>query len=181
MYRTEAEFSRAIITKLKSENIDVTRLESHGTGVGIPDMFIQGNGHDCFLELKNSKIVFRPGQLAWHETYYLKHARRKSVITLVSNQFGLRVRTEFDDDLIVVPKKGSLARFLFIASERISYAATNRIALVHWVHKFFPSDMDWDPDVIECIHGQLDKKFDSKYMNSIKYQLYKEVDETFRR
>ena len=44
MYKTEAEFSKALTARLRKEHIRVTRIESHGTGNGIPDMFVDGRG-----------------------------------------------------------------------------------------------------------------------------------------
>lgn len=173
-YRNEAAFSRALIERLNKEGTDCVRLESHSTEVGIPDVFIQGHGHDCFLELKNKEIIYRPGQEAWHKRYYVKHARRKSVLTLCARDSGIYFTSQFDNEVRKI-NASNLSRFLFIASTRISYAETNRIALVHWVNKFWPQ-FDWDPDVIECVSGHLDEPFDSRYMNSIKYQLYEELD-----
>ena len=83
MYRTEAEFSKALTARLRKEHIRVTRIESHGTGNGIPDMFVDGRGVDTFLELKNDptisihnkviKVAWRPGQKAWMFEYFCKH------------------------------------------------------------------------------------------------------------
>ena len=102
MYKTEAEFSKALSAKLKKAGIDVTRIESHGTGNGIPDMFIQCGGWDTFLELKNKpkswahvsakhKIDWRPGQQAWLYNYYLKHAKRRCCLTIQACSNGLLI------------------------------------------------------------------------------------------
>ena len=91
MYKTEAEFSKSLSAKLKKAGFDVTRIESHGTGNGIPDMFVQGHGFDFWLELKNGKGTWRPGQVAWHYTYYLLHGKRKCSLTLRSVAQGIEV------------------------------------------------------------------------------------------
>lgn len=93
---TEADFSRYLIGKLRQGNFDVTRLESHGTGAGIPDMFVQGNGFDFFAELKNSKrfsgkVAWRPGQQAWFANYRRCHAYEVHGVTLISSERGLYV------------------------------------------------------------------------------------------
>lgn len=178
MYKNEAAFVHAIMDQLKAEGTDCVRLESHGTEVGIPDLFVQGHGHDCFVELKNKQIIYRPGQEAWHKRYYNKHARRKSVLTLCARDDGIVFASSFDN--VIRPVKArNLSRFLFVASLRISYAETNRIALVHWVHKFWPVSFDWDPDILECIHERLDEPFDSRYMNDNKFDLFIELESLF--
>ena len=53
MYNTEHAFSVAFCSKLKKAGLFVTRIESHGTGNGIPDIFVCGRGLDTWLELKN--------------------------------------------------------------------------------------------------------------------------------
>lgn len=101
MYKTEAEFSRSLSAKLKEKHMDVTRIESHSTGNGIPDMFVQGLGWDTFLELKNKpkdtviershKINWRPGQQAWMLTYFMKHAKQKCCLTIQACSDGLLI------------------------------------------------------------------------------------------
>lgn len=80
MYNTEYNFSKAFCSKLKKAGMFVTRIESHGTGNGIPDLFVAGVGWDCWVELKNmpdksiySKVLtvpWRPGQIPWALQYF---------------------------------------------------------------------------------------------------------------
>ena len=75
MYKTEHEFSRSFSDRLAKARLMVTRIESHNTGNGIPDMFVCGHGLDTWLELKNDpklsikdkqiKVAWRPGQIVW--------------------------------------------------------------------------------------------------------------------
>lgn len=83
MWESEQKFSRALIKRLKNEGFICNRLETHGTLNGMPDMFVQGNGMDTFIELKNMKNVYvnderlkvswRPGQVAWATVYRNTH------------------------------------------------------------------------------------------------------------
>ena len=94
MFSSEANFARSLSAKLKKHGYNVTRLESHSTGNGIPDMFVQGKGKDVFLELKNCpklsvfnqyiKIPYRPGQVAWMYDYYLYHSKKKWCKTVIA-------------------------------------------------------------------------------------------------
>lgn len=90
MYESETKFVSYIKSRLNNAGFDVQRLESHSTGNGIPDMFVQGFGTDCFIELKNVKqsyawvekhkfiqIAWRPGQIAWAWRYELTHCGKK--------------------------------------------------------------------------------------------------------
>lgn len=103
MYDNEAAFSRSLSSKLAHAGLYVQRLESHGTGNGIPDMFVMGHGFDCFIELKNSKsasstssgthikVAWRPGQQAWMHSYYLAHECKKCCVTLIALRPGVAV------------------------------------------------------------------------------------------
>lgn len=54
---------------------EMTRIESHGTGNGIPDMYVTHRGFSYWIEFKNMprcsifdrswKVAWRPGQQAW--------------------------------------------------------------------------------------------------------------------
>ena len=54
MWHNEKEFVKYLIDKLSSEGAECSRIETPATGVGIPDMFIQGAGDDLFIEAKLS-------------------------------------------------------------------------------------------------------------------------------
>lgn len=84
MWRNEKEFVEYLIDKLSSEGAECSRIETPATGVGIPDMFIQGAGDDLFIEAKllkigindlhdKVKIPWRPGQVAWASKYSMLH------------------------------------------------------------------------------------------------------------
>lgn len=89
MFDTEAKFYDWLRNKV---HLVYTRIESHGTGNGIPDIYATGNKHDVWIELKNDKtlqkknnvrVQWRPGQQAWMVNYsYAMHNR--CCITLVS-------------------------------------------------------------------------------------------------
>lgn len=71
--KDEASFSRSIRHALESEGAMVQSVESGGTAVGIPDLFIRTEKISAWMELKNLiypvrsylEVPFRPGQLAW--------------------------------------------------------------------------------------------------------------------
>lgn len=93
MYKTEAEFSRAITIKLRACGFHVTKIETGMTSQGVPDLFVQGFGSDFWIELKNDnklklknemRISWRPAQVPWAYNYYLKHHKKKYTYTLVA-------------------------------------------------------------------------------------------------
>ena len=83
MWENEQKFSRCLIKRLKNEGFMCSRIETHGTLNGMPDMFVQGHGIDTFIELKNMKTVsvnderfkvsWQPGQVAWATIYRNTH------------------------------------------------------------------------------------------------------------
>jgi len=83
MWENEQKFSHYLIDRLKKEGFVCNRIETHGTLNGMPDLFVQGNGMDTFIELKNMKkasvndkqwkIPWRPGQVAWAAVYRNNH------------------------------------------------------------------------------------------------------------
>lgn len=113
MKENEAALSRSLSAKFKAAAFDVIRIESHGTGNGIPDMFVQGHGIDMWIELKNDKVQerpaqcdykhasllyvsWRPGQVAWALRYYHSHKQNKCTLTVVS----------LIDCYVIIPMKG---------------------------------------------------------------------------
>lgn len=196
MYRTEAEFSKALIARLKREHIRVTRIESHGTGNGIPDMFVDGRGVDTFLELKNDpmhsinskniKVAWRPGQKAWMFEYHIKHVT-KSCLTLVACKDGVAIipmTSTFPDDRVYDPqvisyedlKQIRLSRILevmqdyFIAGTFKETLEGNYLDYINaFVDLYYPG-IDYDP---ECLWDPdlLDKTVDIKYFNNHKLNI----------
>ncbi len=71
--KDEEAFSRAIRKALSEEGALVQAVESGGTAVGIPDLFIRTTRISAWMELKNLifpvryrlEVPFRPGQYAW--------------------------------------------------------------------------------------------------------------------
>lgn len=94
MYKSEAAFSKVLNLKLKLLRYSVTRIETGLTSQGVPDMFVQGNGTDFWLELKNEKklilentklkVHWRPGQQPWAYTYYTQHQKKKNTFTVIA-------------------------------------------------------------------------------------------------
>lgn len=120
MYKTEHEFSRSLSARLTKEHIMITRIESHNTGNGIPDMFVCGRGLDTWLELKNNprlsikdktiKVDWRPGQISWAYTYFQTHTTKCS-LTLVA----------VSDGIFIIPMTKTFNRRIVYNPEGISY------------------------------------------------------------
>lgn len=169
MYEKESDFVRALITKLSSCGLDVTRIESHGTGNGIPDMYVQGYGYDFWIECKNIKsasifnnsikIPWRPGQQGWAFNYYKRHLTKKNTLTIVSVIDGfiiIRHDQVFENNfidlddanrVIIIPKpewrKIDLLHELIIATTNIDYSSCKnyRDALLKYAERSFGMDM----------------------------------------
>lgn len=69
---TESEGRQWLKRKLLRFDLQFQAIESGGTGVGIPDVYIRHNRGSLWLELKIGhyvshavRVIFRPGQLAW--------------------------------------------------------------------------------------------------------------------
>ena len=80
----ESKFAASLVRMFNSNGCNATRIESHGTGNGIPDMYVLGFGTDFWLELKHDpklgqnartiKVDWRPGQQGWMYIYCLQHS-----------------------------------------------------------------------------------------------------------
>lgn len=204
MYNTEAAFSKALTARLRKEHIRVTRIESHGTGNGIPDMFVDGRGVDTFLELKNDptlsiynkviKVAWRPGQKAWMFEYFCKHTT-KSCLTLVACCDGIIIipmYSTFPDDRVYNPtgisyedlKQFRLSRILdamqefFLINDHCEPPAKHTYLdyINAFVDKFYPG-IDYDP---ECLWNPelLDKTIDLKVFNSSKLNMILTLEAT---
>lgn len=204
MYRTEAEFSKALTARLKREHIRVTRIESHGTGNGIPDMFVDGRGLDCWIELKNDPVLsihnrvitvaWRPGQKAWMYEYFIKHTT-KNCLTLVACCDGIIIIpmfSTFADDRVYNPigifyedlKQFRLSRILdamqtyFVIHD--SYVPPAEHTYLDYINAFvdeFYPGIDYDP---ECLWSPdlLDKTIDIKAFNSGKLNMILTLEAT---
>ena len=204
MYSNEAMFSRSLSTKLKDAGLNVVRIESHSTGNGIPDMFVQGYGKDLWLELKcDSKIKlaekvtvsWRPGQQAWHNKYFLSHACHKQVVTLMSVSdgvyiipmeciyFGGNVYRPFHIESSIWNKKihdTELVRLMLIASHNISYRSckTYRDMVIRFFDEYYRPDFDYDPEVIWSTVTEflkLDAQFTNSNTKQFEFKLFEAV------
>ena len=169
MYKTEHEFSKSFSDRLAKAGLMVTRIESHNTGNGIPDMFVCGRGLDTWLELKNDtklsvkdkviKVAWRPGQVAWMYTYFQKH-RTKSCLTLVAASDGIFIipmTATFKDRTVYNPQSISYEDFKWINIWRVleamstyvvTYDCTTYIDMINsFVDMFYPG-VEYDP---ECL------------------------------
>lgn len=191
MAELESDFSRSFSGRLKQFNLDVTRLESHGTSVGIPDMFVQGHGFDFFLELKNKKLVYRPGQKAWHYNYFLRHGREKCVLTLISESNGIRIVPG-----IKVWEKNKPDFTWFIDNKELSmvplvslFHCLTTVNLVHNTYRqaigclatdYFPDSLDYDPDAIWPADIDLDEQFDWFVWEQLKCGIFLTLNRIYR-
>lgn len=191
MAELESDFSKSLSGRLKQFNFDVTRLESHGTSVGIPDMFVQGHGFDFFLELKNKKLVYRPGQKAWHYNYFLRHGRKKCVLTLISESNDIRIVpgiknwtdnkpdwTWFIDnkELSRVPLVSLVHCLTTVNTDHHSY----RQAICCLATDYFPGSLDYDPDCIWPADIDLDKQFDWFVWEQYKCEVFLTLNRIYR-
>ena len=114
MYKSESQFKRDLITNLEKKGWFCQKIESEGTGVGIPDLYITKDECSAWLELKNEpanynkgkiEVHWRPGQQAW-----AIHFAKKSIIptaTIIAFKNGIaaiRTGLELFQDNIVPAK-----------------------------------------------------------------------------
>lgn len=188
MYNTEHDFSKAFCSKLKKAGMFVTRIESHGTGNGIPDLFVAGMGWNYWVELKNmpdksiySKVLtvpWRPGQIPWALQYFNTMCTH-NCLTIVAccdgvviipmicafekhkvyNPVGI---TWKDWSRINVPRVLQAMSEYFIHYPGLSY----REIIIKFCNHFYP-DIDCDPDTLWNPY-LLDNRADYKVFNSQK-------------
>lgn len=102
-YKSESWF-RTVLGKLfTGADFKHVNIESAGTSLGIPDMFVAGHGISAWVELKNEgdltrkdliKIDFQPLQFRWLRDYYKKGA---TCILMVAHTEGVSIFV--DDDI----------------------------------------------------------------------------------
>lgn len=200
MYKTEHEFSKSLSDRLTKAGLMVTRIESHNTGNGIPDMFVCGRGLDTWLELKNDtklsikdkaiKVAWRPGQVAWMYIYFQKH-RTKSCLTLVAVSDGIFIipmTATFKDHIVYNPQSISYEDFKWINIWRVLEAMSvywikdsdeNYLGMINsFVNEFYPG-IDYDP---ECLFNpdMLDKTADIEVFNGNKLGIIMTLEATIR-
>ena len=200
MYKTEHEFSKSLSDRLAKAGLMITRIESHNTGNGIPDMFVCGRGLDTWLELKNDpklsvkdkviKVAWRPGQVAWMYTYFQKH-RTKSCLTLVAASDGIFIipmTAIYKDHVIYNPQSISYEDFKWINIWRVLEAMNtywikgsdeNYLDMINsFVDVFYPG-VDYDP---ECLFNpdMLDKTANAEVFNGNKLDIIMTLEATVR-
>lgn len=202
MYKTEHDFSKSLSDRLAKARLMVTRIESHITGNGIPDMFVCGKGLDTWLELKNDlklsitdkaiKVAWRPGQIAWMYTYFQKHIT-KCCLTLVAASDGIFIvpmTSAFKDHVVYNPNSISYEDLKWIDICRVLTAMstywvkyndddrTYLDMLNSFVDEFYPG-VDYDP---ECLLNpdMLDKPANTEVFNSNKLDIIMTLEATIR-
>ena len=200
MYKTEHDFSKSFSDRLVKARLMVTRIESHNTGNGIPDIFVCGRGLDTWLELKNDpklsikdkviKVAWRPGQLAWMYTYFQKHMF-KNCLTIVAVSDGIFIipMTEiFTNHIVYNPNSISYEDLKWIDICRVLTAMStywvkdsdkNYLDMLNsFVDEFYPG-VDYDP---ECLFNpdMLDKTANTEVFNNGKLDIIMTLEATIR-
>lgn len=200
MYKTEHEFSKSFLDRLAKERLMVTRIESHNTGNGIPDMFVCGRGIDTWLELKNDtklsikdkqiKVAWRPGQIVWMFTYFQKHMT-KCCLTLVAASDGIFIvpmTSAFKDHIVLNPQSISYEDMKWINLQRVLTAMStywlkgsseNYLDMTNsFVDEFYPG-VDYDP---ECLFNpdMLYQAPDTEVFNNNKLDIIMTLEATIR-
>lgn len=202
MYKTEHEFSKSFLDRLAKARLMVTRIESHNTGNGIPDIFVCGRGLDTWLELKNDpklsikdkaiKVAWRPGQIAWMYTYFQKHMT-KCCLTLVAVSDGIFIvpmTSAFKDHTVLNPQSISYDDLRWINIWRVLEAMstywiecngddrTYLDMINSFVDEFYPG-VDYDP---ECLFNpdMLDESADCVIFNNKKLDIIMTLEATIR-
>ena len=200
MYKTEHEFSKSLSDRLAKAGLMITRIESHNTGNGIPDMFVCGRGLDTWLELKNDpklsvkdkviKVAWRPGQVAWMYTYFQKH-RTKSCLTFVAVSDGIFIipmTATFKDHVVYNPQSIGYEDLKWINICRVLDAMStywikgsdeNYLDMLNsFVGTFYPG-IDYDP---ECLFNPdlLDTTANAEVFNNMKLDIVMTLEATIR-
>ena len=200
MYKSEHEFSKSLSDRLVKAKLMITRVESHNTGNGIPDMFVCGQGLDTWLELKNDpklsiknciiKVAWRPGQIVWTYTYFQKHLT-KCCLTLVACSDGIFIvpmTSAFKDHIVLNPQSISYEDLKWINIARVLEAMStywikgsseNYLDMINsFVDEFYPN-VDYDP---ECLFNPdlLDKPANTEVFNNGKLDIIMTLEATMR-
>ena len=206
MYDTENDFSTFLTTKLSKLGMRATRIESHSTSNGIPDMFVDGYGFDTFVELKNDKkysikdkvikVHWRPGQQAWMYEYFLKHKHSKCCLTVVActdGWFVIPMTQIFKNNTVYNAnnfgifykdlKHITIGRLFHLMSTHFSNSDTYRNAIIAMVNKFWRfsdgTTIDYDPDVL-WNKQTIDDMFDACVFESAKLEMFSTLEGTMR-
>ena len=199
MYKTEHDFSKSLSDRLAKAGLMVTRIESHNTGNGIPDIFVCGRGLDTWLELKNDpklsikdkviKVAWRPGQIAWMYTYFQKHLT-KCCLTLVAVSDGIFIIpmvNTFKDHTVYNPQSISYEDLKWVDIWRVLNAMSTYLPshdssdtyldmINSFVDEFYPG-VDYDP---ECLFNpdMLDKTANTEVFNNGKLDIIMTLEAT---
>lgn len=190
MYKSEADFVRSLSARLKQFNFDVTRVESHGTTNGIPDMFVQGHGFDFWIEAKNKKLEYRPGQVAWHYNYFLRHGRNKCVLTLIAAKPhliivpGIKVWQNNKPDFAWYIDWKDLSKIplvsFFDCLTTVETSTNYREAIIALASKYFPAELDYDPEAIWSAECSIDDSFDWFVWEQYKCEIFMTLNRIYR-
>lgn len=209
MFATENEFSIFFTAKLKKYGMRTTRIESHTTGNGIPDLYVDGHGFDCFIELKNDKklsvhdktikVQWRPGQQAWMYEYFLKHKCYNCCLTIIACTDGwfiipmtqiFKDSTVYNADNFGISYKDlkniTICRLLHFMSTHFTSSDTYRSAIIAMADKFWSfSDglvtdcVDYDPEVL-WNKQTIDDTFDAHVFESAKLEMFSTLERTMQ-
>lgn len=110
---TEKDCVKKLRARLKHEGYTSYCIETGLTVKGFPDLFIEGKGNDCFVEVKylNRKnpikqIPWRPGQQKWALDYYNAHNKKKCSLTVVFTQslvYVVQMKTFWSSNYVTLP------------------------------------------------------------------------------
>jgi hypothetical protein len=109
LYKSEGEFRLELKKFLESRHWQVQIIEVGIINRGVPDLYICKNGHEHWLELKNSRssftshwiIDFRPGQQSWLRRNKV-HGGRPFVIEAGDRQYAIHKYNEVIKDNTLV-------------------------------------------------------------------------------
>ena len=193
MFKNEAEFSKWVVDKFKKCQFDATRIESHGTCNGIPDMYIQGFKQDWFIELKCDKkasilndsiiVKWRPGQQAWARRYFLNHCH-KAELTMVACEDGIIFVPMHNwygekkvDKVQGVPYKAvdmfTLPRLVYAACKVYTHFDTYEEAVMFMLEDCKVTNLDFDMlHADELLDLDVTATFDSLTFNNMKMDAF---------
>lgn len=206
MYNTENDFSTFLTAKLSKLGMRATRLESHSTSNGIPDMFVDGYGFDTFIELKNDKkhsindkvikVQWRPGQQPWMYEYFLKHKHSKCCLTIIActdGWFVIPMTKVYKDNIVYNAnnfgisykdlKRVTIGRLIHLMSTHFALIDTYRNAIIAMVNKFWRfsdgTTVDYDPEVL-WNSKNVDDEFSSDVFESAKLEMFLTLENTLK-
>ena len=127
IYKTEGIFRLTLKKFLESQHWQVQIIEVGIINAGVPDLYVCKNGHEHWIELKNSRsqfigswhIDFRPGQQAWLRRNY-SHGGKPLVIEAGDRQYAIHKFTKVISDNTLI-KDYEVVNGL----ERIAYILEN--------------------------------------------------------